>query len=152
MCSSDLEKFQLEKIKTIGDAYMVAAGVPQPHENHALELTAFALWMLRQTDEFNTEHGTDLHIRIGICSGPVIAGVIGHKKFAYDLWGDTVNMAARMEQTGIEDKIQVTESTFQLLHGHYRFARRDDVEIKGKGTMHTYILEADHPSGIAGVA
>jgi class 3 adenylate cyclase len=147
-----IDEFHLEKIKTIGDAYMVAAGVPQPCADHARELTDFARWILRQTDEFNRKHGTDLHIRIGICSGPVIAGVIGHKKFAYDLWGDTVNMAARMEQTGIQDKIQVTESTFQLLDGSYRFVQRDDVEIKGKGSMRTYILEDSDASKVSEVA
>ncbi|OYY48446.1 MAG: adenylate/guanylate cyclase domain-containing protein [Methylophilaceae bacterium 17-43-7] len=135
------EGHKLEKIKTIGDGYLVAGGVPLYLEDHAKVVVALAIEMRSALETFNQKTGHHLHMRIGMCSGPVVAGVIGTSKFAYDIWGDTVNMASRMEQTGIEDEIQVSESTYQMLKDHYRFECRKDVQIKGKGLVNTYLLK-----------
>jgi adenylate cyclase len=129
----------LEKIKTIGDEYMVAAGVPVHDPNHATNIADLAL-EIRDTMSNATFQGHDLQMRIGINSGPVIAGVIGTKKFAYDLWGATVNTASRMESTGIPGKIQVTTQTYELLRDKFVLKQRDAVEVKGLGTMNTHIL------------
>jgi len=139
------DQFGLEKIKTIGDAYMVVAGVPQPREDHAAVLVEMALAMHRHVERHRPVYGRRLQIRTGIASGPVVAGVIGERKFSYDLWGDTVNTAARMESSGIPDCIQVTDETSRLLAGQYPFERREGVEIKGKGIMSTWTL---NPAGI----
>lgn len=130
----------LEKIKTIGDAYMVVGGLPVPHSEHAEAIAEMALDMQEGLSEFNTETGEALQIRIGINSGPVVAGVIGTKKFIYDLWGDTVNTASRMESHGIPGSIQVTASTYDLLRDKYHFTARGPIYIKGKGQMTTYLL------------
>jgi len=133
------DKYQLEKIKTIGDAYMVAAGVPEEKDNHAQLMFAFAQEMLHTLEVYNQEIGTNLKIRIGISSGPVVAGVIGKKKFAYDLWGDTVNTAARMEAYGRQDCIQVSPVTYNILKEKVDFKKISDVDIKGKGKMDVYL-------------
>jgi class 3 adenylate cyclase len=135
------ERFGLEKIKTIGDAYMVVAGVPEPHEDHAAVLVEMALAMQACVAAYPAVDGRQLEIRIGIASGPLVAGVIGERKFSYDLWGDTVNTAARMESNGIPGCIQVTDATCHLLAGRYPFVRRDEVEVKGKGLMTTWVLD-----------
>lgn len=130
----------LEKIKTIGDAYMVVGGLPVPQSDHAEAIVEMALDMQKGVSEFNAETGEALQIRIGINSGPVVAGVIGTKKFIYDLWGDTVNTASRMESHGIPGTIQVTASTYELLRDKYIFTVRGPINIKGKGPMTTYML------------
>lgn len=130
----------LEKIKTIGDAYMVVGGLPVPHSEHAEAIVEMALDMQQGLSEFNADTGEALQIRIGINSGPVVAGVIGTKKFIYDLWGDTVNTASRMESHGIPGTIQVTTSTYELLRDKYHFTVRGPINIKGKGPMTTYLL------------
>lgn len=133
------EKYGLEKIKTIGDAYMVAAGIPEVNENHAKTLFLFAQDMLNILEEYNEAFDRDLQIRIGISSGPVVAGVIGKKKFIYDLWGDTVNMASRMEAYGQQGRIQVSSTTYKILNKEFEFEKIADVEIKGKGVMDVYL-------------
>ena len=130
----------LEKIKTIGDAYMVAAGVPVPREDHAEAVADMGLAMLDEIKLGATTEGRKLGIRIGIDSGPVVAGVIGKEKFAYDLWGDTVNTASRMESSGVTGRIQVTPRTHERLDGAFRFERRGSIVVKGKGEMETYFL------------
>lgn len=134
------EKYGLEKIKTIGDAYMVVGGLPQPMENHAVAIASMALDMLAVMAEFRRTTPYPLSIRIGINTGPVVAGVIGMKKFIYDLWGDAVNVASRMESSGEADRIQVTAATEALLHSQFVTEFRGEVEIKGKGIMPTYWL------------
>lgn len=130
----------LEKIKTIGDAYMVAGGLPEPRPDHAEAVADMALELRRAVSERVDPAGRPMHVRIGIDTGPVVAGVIGRHKFAYDLWGDTVNTASRMESNGVPGQIQVTERTYRRLRGSYDFERRGSVEVKGKGTMVTWFL------------
>jgi adenylate cyclase len=136
------EEFGLEKIKTVGDAYMVVGGVPQKRLDHASAIANMALAMQAEIVRFNQVHHQALKMRIGIHSGPIVAGVIGIKKFTYDLWGDTVNTASRMESHGLADQIQVTETTYQLLRDQYQFHKRGLLTIKGKGEMTTYLLVA----------
>jgi class 3 adenylate cyclase len=134
------EQRGMEKIKTIGDAYMAAAGIPFPHRDHAWAAARMALDMHVVLEKFTRHSPSSLEMRIGICTGPVIAGVIGQKKFIYDLWGDTVNTASRMESHGLPGKTQVTATTYELLRDRFRFERRGFIEIKGKGKMETYFL------------
>ena len=136
-----VDEYGLEKIKTIGDAYMVAAGVPSPRADHAQALARFAL---AARDGIAEAHDPwpRLQLRVGIASGPVVAGVIGRRRFLYDLWGDTVNTAARMESHGLPGRIQITDSTRRLLGGDFDCQERGFVTIKGKGQMRTYFLEA----------
>jgi class 3 adenylate cyclase len=129
----------LEKIKTIGDAYMVAGGLPNPRPDHAEAIAKMAIRMRDSVAELAGESGP-MAVRIGIDSGPVVAGVIGRRKFSYDLWGDTVNTASRMESHGVPGKIQVTPRVFERLKGRAEFEERAPVEIKGKGTMSSYFL------------
>jgi class 3 adenylate cyclase len=131
----------LEKIKTVGDAYMVAAGIPASRPDHAEAIARLALDMQRAWDEYVQEASLDLQLRIGINSGPVVAGVIGRRRFLYDLWGDAVNTAARMESYGRPGEIQVTEATYRLLRDQFDFEERGLIEIKGKGPMRTYFLQ-----------
>ena len=134
------DRYGLEKIKTIGDNYMVAGGLPVSCANHAESIAEMALEMQQEIMKFSDESGQPLQIRIGINTGPVVAGVIGTKKFIYDVWGDAVNTASRMESQGIPGKIQVSDSTYQLLCDKYVLDRRGTIDIKGKGEMTTYFL------------
>tara|TARA_B110000116_G_scaffold265327_1_gene274376 strand:- start:697 stop:2322 length:1626 start_codon:yes stop_codon:yes gene_type:complete len=133
-------KYSLEKIKTIGDCYMLAGGVPKPISNHAESVVKMALDMLETIEQINTKTDQSLKIRIGINSGPVSAGVIGKEKFIYDLWGDTVNVANRMETFGANDKIHVSHNIFLQLEDLYSFDKREQMDIPGKGKMQTYFL------------
>jgi class 3 adenylate cyclase len=130
----------LEKIKTIGDAYMVVGGIPHDLEDHSGAVMALALEMQAEMRGFSEEFGESLRLRIGISSGPIVAGVIGSKKFIYDLWGDTVNMASRMESQGIPGGIQVTQRTYELLTKRWHFAPLE-IDIKGRGMMRAYRYE-----------
>lgn len=130
----------LEKIKTIGDAYMVVGGVPKHREDHAESIAEMALDMIKEISKYKTDQGEQFNIRIGINSGPVVAGVIGIKKFIYDLWGDAVNTASRMESHGIPGAIQVSASTYELLKDNYDLEERGVIDVKGKGKMTTYLL------------
>ena len=134
------QKHGLEKIKTIGDAYMVVGGLPTPRPDHAEAVVEMALDMQQAITRFQRNDGKPFHLRIGINTGPVVAGVIGTKKFAYDLWGDTVNVASRMESQGVAGSIQVTTATYKLLKDKYVFEERDAIAVKGKGEMITYWL------------
>ena len=140
------EKHSLEKIKTIGDAYMVVGGLPTTRPDHAEAIAEMALDMQQQITRFKGVNGEPFRLRIGINTGPVIAGVIGTKKFTYDLWGDTVNVASRMESHGVAGCIQVTATTYERLKDKYVFEERGVTHIKGKGDMMTYWLmgRADH--------
>ena len=130
----------LEKIKTIGDAYMVVGGLPELRPDHAQAVAEMALAMREEAGRHLDPAGRPLQVRIGIDSGPVVAGVIGTAKFSYDLWGDTVNTASRMESTGVPGCIQVTERTCRRLRGRYRLERRGPVQVKGKGELVTWFL------------
>jgi PAS domain S-box-containing protein len=134
------EKHGLEKIKTIGDAYMVVGGLPTPRDGHDRSIARIALDMREAIINFNQKNQQELTLRIGINIGPVVAGVIGLTKFIYDLWGDTVNVASRMESSGIPGQIQVTEAVYQRLQGEFVFQERGSIPIKGKGEMTTYLL------------
>ncbi|TVQ09868.1 MAG: HAMP domain-containing protein [Leptolyngbya sp. DLM2.Bin27] len=134
------EQLGLEKIKTIGDAYMVAAGLPTPRDDHADAIAEMALAMQQVTTSFQAETREPLEIRIGINTGVVVAGVIGTKKFIYDLWGDAVNVASRMESSSEPGMIQVTAATYERLKDHYVFEPRGRIAVKGRGEMETYWL------------
>ena len=135
----------LEKIKTIGDAYMVAGGLPEPTPDHAEAIADMGLEMLEAATRRTLRDGMPIRLRIGIDSGPVVAGVIGRRKFTYDLWGDTVNTASRMESHGVPGHIQVTERVRGLLADRFVFRERGMVEVKGKGPMRTYFLVGRPP-------
>lgn len=132
--------FRIEKIKTIGDAYMAAAGLPDRYEGHEEEIVNFARAVIKKIEEFNKRNNTNLHVRIGINTGMAVAGIIGKKKFIYDIWGESVNLAARQESYGIADKICVSESTMESLKNKYEFTDRGLIDIKGFGPTPSYIL------------
>lgn len=136
------EKYKVEKIKTIGDAYMVVSGAPLVCTDHAERIMAMAIEMQMTLKELSEKMRLNLSMRIGINTGSVVAGVIGSSKFSYDLWGDTVNMASRMEETGVAGCIQVTQETRSLLQDIYPFIARSAVEVKGKGPINTFMLRA----------
>ncbi|HYI66426.1 MAG TPA: adenylate/guanylate cyclase domain-containing protein [Candidatus Limnocylindrales bacterium] len=133
-------KSGVEKIKTIGDAYMAVAGAPEPNPEHAAAAIGLARGMLAALAEVRDRHGVPLELRIGLASGTVVGGVIGQRRILFDLWGDTVNTASRMQSSGVEGRIQVAASTRELLQDHWRFEEREPVEVKGLGPMTTYLL------------
>jgi adenylate cyclase len=137
-----VDAYGLEKIKTVGDAYMVAAGIPTPREDHAEVLARFALAMRDELLAYNRAENLDLQLRIGLNSGPVVAGVIGKRRFLYDLWGDSVNTAARMESHGKPGEIQITDAMRRLLGDTFAYVDRGVIEVKGKGPMHVYFLHS----------
>jgi class 3 adenylate cyclase len=141
------DRFELEKIKTIGDAYMVVGGLTDHSTDHAERVADMGLEMISQVEAYRGTWTDDLNVRVGMHSGPAVAGVIGVKKFIYDVWGDTVNMASRMESHGVPGRLQVSRATYERLKGRYRFEPRGEVEIKGKGPMPTYLLTSKRPGG-----
>ena len=130
----------VEKIKTIGDCYMAVCGVPENRPDHAAALADMALGIVEHLKLFNRTRGTNLKVRIGLNTGPVVAGVIGRSKFIYDLWGDTVNTASRMEATGLPNRVQVTAEMQRVLAVDFDFEERGEIEVKGKGRLRTWLL------------
>ncbi len=141
------ERGGLEKIKTIGDAYMVAAGLPEPRPDHAHAIARFAFDMLDVVDRVSRSTGLKLSVRIGIHTGPVVAGVIGKRKFIYDLWGDTVNIASRMESHGVAGSIHVTEEVARRIGDEFEISEGRTISVKGKGEMITHLLLRPSTSG-----
>jgi adenylate cyclase len=140
------DQYGLEKIKTIGDSYMAVAGVPSPRADHAQAAVDAGLAMLDLIQRSRWPSGAKLELRVGVHSGPVVGGVIGKRKFAYDLWGDTVNVAARMESQGVPGHVQISETTFQLLAATYHVLHRGPIELKGKGPSFTYLVCSRSPA------
>jgi guanylate cyclase 2F len=135
------KQHHLEKIKTIGDAYFCVGGLTAGDTDHAANSVRFAMGALRAVRK---EVGNGkVNIRVGIHTGPLVAGVIGKSKFAYDCWGDTVNTASRMESTGIPGRVQISRATYERVHDVFEFQERNEVEVKGKGLMTTYVLKYD---------
>jgi adenylate cyclase len=133
-------RYGLEKIRTIGDSYMVAAGAPIARPDHVHAICDMALDLQNEVARLNRENGWDLSFRVGINCGPAVGGIVGREKFHYDLWGDTVNIASRMESHGVPDRIQVTEDVYERMNDDFEFECRGTVEVKGKGPMLTYLL------------
>lgn len=140
-----IEKYDLEKIKTIGDAYMCAGGLPMPTKGHALKTLQAAFEIvefMQEAKQLNNEGIAHFDIRIGINTGPVVAGVVGTKKFAYDIWGDTVNVAARMESNSVAGKINISSNTFELIKEKCDCEYRGEIDVKNKGMMKMYFVKA----------
>jgi len=135
-----VEKHGLENIKTIGDAYMVAGGISVPRQDHAEAIAELAIDLREEVERLNQQYDTSFRIRIGICTGPVIAGVIGQKKIAYDLWGETVNIAWHLESTGQAGRVQIAESTYERLKDKYHFEKQDSLDTNGSGGLPAYWL------------
>ncbi|MCB1304511.1 MAG: guanylate cyclase, partial [Leptospiraceae bacterium] len=131
---------RLEKIKTIGDAYMVVGGLPNYMPDHAMAVANFGLDILREVEKFRFRNGRKLEIRVGIHTGPVVAGVIGEKKFIYDIWGDSVNVASRLESHSLPGRIHISEQTAAIIGDTFELEERGMVEVKGKGSLLTYFL------------
>jgi class 3 adenylate cyclase len=129
-----------EKIKTIGDAIMVASGLPEPRPDHARALVQTGLEFIEHLKSVNAARGLSLNCRIGLNSGPVVAGVIGKIRTAFDIWSDTVNVASRMESTSLSGRIQVSRSTYELTYKFFDYEERSSVEVKGKGQMQCYLV------------
>jgi class 3 adenylate cyclase len=146
-CDRLVDRFHLEKIKTVGDAYMVAGGLDAagdaeaaPHATHAGDVAEMGLAIIDEIDQLGRERGIPLQVRVGMNVGPAVAGVIGLKKFIYDVWGDTVNTASRMESTGVPGRLQVSRATYERLADEFEFEHRGMVEVKGKGQLETWFL------------
>ena len=135
-----VDRHGLEKVKTSGDSYMVVSGVPEPREDHIEALACLALDMADAVADLKDPQGREVPLRIGLAAGPVVAGVVGARKFFYDVWGDAVNVAARMETTDVEGRIQVPQDVYERLNHAFLLEERGDVDIKGKGVMHTWYL------------
>ncbi len=140
-----VDRHGLEKIKTTGDAYMVISGVPAARPDHAQALATLALEMCEAAREWRDPRGRSVPVRMGISSGPVVAGVVGTRKFFYDVWGDAVNVAARMETTGVAGKIQISQSVYERLNDQFVVEARGEIEVKGKGSMQTWFLLGHKP-------
>ncbi len=135
-----VDRHGLEKVKTSGDSYMVVSGVPEPRDDHIEALACLALDMAETVADLKDPQGREVPLRIGLAAGPVVAGVVGARKFFYDVWGDAVNVAARMETTDVEGRIQVPDDVYQRLNHAFVLEERGEVDIKGKGVMHTWYL------------
>jgi guanylate cyclase len=135
-----VDEYGLEKIRTIGDNYMVAAGVPEPRADHAAAITRFGLEMLSRIEALPPRNGKRMRFRVGINSGPLVGGVIGTRKFQFDVWGDTVNVASRMESHGEVGRVHVSDATRQLLGDEFECEGRGAIEVKGRGTLETWFI------------
>ncbi len=135
-----VDRHGLEKVKTSGDSYMVVSGVPEPRDDHVEALACLALDMAEAVADLKDPKGREVPLRIGLAAGPVVAGVVGARKFFYDVWGDAVNVAARMETTDVEGRIQVPQDVYERLNHAFLLEERGDVDVKGKGVMHTWYL------------
>jgi adenylate cyclase len=142
----------LEKVKTSGDSYMVVSGVPQPRPDHLDALASLALDVADSVAGLHDPQGRPVPLRIGLAAGPVVAGVVGARKFFYDVWGDAVNLASRMESTNLEGRIQVPQDVYERLKHAFEFEERGDVDVKGKGVMHTWYLVGRRSAGARRVA
>ncbi|HZU47104.1 MAG TPA: adenylate/guanylate cyclase domain-containing protein, partial [Mycobacterium sp.] len=140
-----VDKHGLEKIKVSGDSYMVVSGVPWPRHDHVHALADLALDMADAAADLKDPHGRALPLRIGLATGPVVAGVVGSRRFFYDVWGDAVNVASRMESTDPEGRIQVPQDVYERLKDDFVLEERGDIEVKGKGVMHTWYLVGRKP-------
>jgi len=135
-----VDRHGLEKVKTSGDSYMVVSGVPEPRPDHIEALACLALDMADAVADLKDPQGREVPLRIGLAAGPVVAGVVGARKFFYDVWGDAVNVAARMETTDVEGRIQVPQDVYERLNHAFLLEERGEVDVKGKGVMHTWYL------------